>query len=137
VTSYKIPILSCADGKVSGHYNRNFIKDAAKRSGIPLPPDIADAMAFFNEIADSPNVRLQFMLEPGEIMMLNNFTVLHARTGFEDSAERKRYLLRMWLDVPNGRGVVPIYHHFTKFHDAARREFEIKVERPAQHGLAT
>ena len=46
-------------------------------------------------------------LQPGEMIIWNNFTVLHARTSFRDSAEKKRHLLRLWLDVPGGRPVIP------------------------------
>ena len=48
-------------------------------------------------------MRLHFMLEPGEMSVYNNFTVLHARTEFTDSETYRRQLLRLWLDVPGGR----------------------------------
>jgi Taurine catabolism dioxygenase TauD, TfdA family len=46
---------------------------------------------------------LQFetRLEPGEACFLNNYTVMHARSEFEDWEEpdKKRLMLRLWLDV--------------------------------------
>jgi hypothetical protein len=56
--------------------------------------------------------RLQFetRLEPGEATFLNNYTVMHARSEFEDwdEPERKRLMLRLWLDAErNRRPVVP------------------------------
>ena len=47
------------------------------------------------------------MLEPGEIIFCNNFSVLHARTEFRNSAEKTRLLARLWLNTPGGRPVVP------------------------------
>ena len=45
----------------------------------------------------------------GDIQLLNNHTTLHARTDFEDfdEPERKRRLLRLWLNLPNGRPLTP------------------------------
>jgi hypothetical protein len=45
---------------------------------------------------------------------LNNFTILHARTQFDDFEEedRRRHLLRLWLDVPGMRAVHPHIHLF-------------------------
>ena len=47
--------------------------------------------------------RLQFetRLEPGEASFLNNYTVMHARSEFDDwdEPEKKRLMLRLWLDV--------------------------------------
>jgi hypothetical protein len=40
---------------------------------------------------------------------INNYTILHARTAFDDFAEedRRRHLLRLWLEVPQMRPVHP------------------------------
>jgi hypothetical protein len=56
--------------------------------------------------------RLQFetRLEPGEASFLNNYTVMHARSEFEDepAPEQKRLMLRLWLDAERKRRpVVP------------------------------
>ena len=46
------------------------------------------------------------MLEPGEMVMFNNWTTLHARTSFVDGGPHPRHLLRLWLAVPDGRTVI-------------------------------
>ena len=52
---------------------------------------------------------LEFTLQPGEMYFINNYTILHARTAFEDFEEedRRRHLLRLWLEVPHMRPVHP------------------------------
>jgi len=50
------------------------------------------------------------MLEPGEMVLWHNFTNLHSRTEFENDATHRRLLLRLWLDVPEGRPVAPVFH---------------------------
>jgi hypothetical protein len=45
----------------------------------------------------------------GDIQILNNHMILHARAGFEDYLEpgRKRNLLRLWANLRNGRKLAP------------------------------
>ena len=45
----------------------------------------------------------------GDIQLLSNHSVLHSRAAFEDypEPERKRDLLRLWLNVREGRPLVP------------------------------
>lgn len=124
VTDYEVPVFSAVGGCVSCVYVRGSIKNAAKALGQPIPMDLAEGLDAFNAIADDPDTKLTFVLEPGEILMVNNFTVLHSRRAFEDTAERRRYLLRMWLDVPAGRPVIPAYSQYIQQHHIARLEFE-------------
>lgn len=48
---------------------------------------------------------LNMMLERGDIQLVNNLTVVHARESFEDyvDLDQRRYLLRLWLSSPLGR----------------------------------
>jgi hypothetical protein len=43
--------------------------------------------------------------------LLNNHMILHSRHAYEDhdEADLKRRLLRLWLNVPNGRPLAPDY----------------------------
>ena len=52
-------------------------------------------------------------MEPGEASFLNNYAVMHARSEFEDwdEPEKKRLMLRLWLDVERkARPVVSDIH---------------------------
>jgi hypothetical protein len=92
-------VLSC-------RYHGEFIQRAGRHLG-GLPTDLDEAIKLFHAIA--AEIQLEFVLEPGEMMLLNNFIALHARTDFKDEGERKRNLLRLWLDLPDGRKVLPMY----------------------------
>ena len=41
-------------------------------------------MALFNEIASSDALRMDSMLQPGDVQLLNNHTQLHTRAEFGD-----------------------------------------------------
>jgi hypothetical protein len=40
-------------------------------------------------------------LAPGDVQLLSNHTIIHARTAYEDhpEPERKRHLLRLWVSL--------------------------------------
>jgi hypothetical protein len=69
---------------------------------------------YVDEVANRADVRLEFLIEPGEAVFQNNYVVLHGRTAFEDDVEGgiRRHLLRLWLDVPNGRPARKEMHFF-------------------------
>jgi Taurine catabolism dioxygenase TauD, TfdA family len=107
VTPYPVPVFSCVDGWVSCMYTRAYMHAAAERLKIPLPADLAEALKYFEQVAERDDIVLRFMLDPGEMLICNNFTTVHARTAFTDSKESTRHLLRLWLRIPGGRPVIP------------------------------
>jgi alpha-ketoglutarate-dependent taurine dioxygenase len=56
-------------------------------------------MAMIEEIANSPEFHVEMDFMPGDIQLLNNAVILHAREAYTDFDEpdRKRHLLRLWL----------------------------------------
>ena len=45
------------------------------------------------------------MLEPGDMLFANNYSVMHSRTSFQDfdEPEKRRKLLRLWVKMPGAR----------------------------------
>ena len=66
-------------------------------------------MDILDSIIQRPELRIDMMLEPGDIQLANNHLVLHSRTAFEDheDLEKRRKLLRLWLKMPNARKQPP------------------------------
>lgn len=58
----------------------------------------------YDAIASRPELHLDLELTSGDVQLLSNHTILHARTAYEDHDDpaRKRHLLRLWvsLDAP-------------------------------------
>jgi hypothetical protein len=126
VSADKIPIFARVGGQVSCYYHPLALLNAAKELGVPLPAALEEAMQVFRTHADGPQLRVDFMLEPGEIMWWHNFLVLHSRRAFQDSSSQKRLLLRLWLNLPHGR---PMHPAFTG--RARAMDFEHGNGRPA------
>ena len=126
VSEEKIPIFCRVGDQVSCYYHPLAILNAAKALAVALPSALEEAMRVFRDVADGPDLRTDFMLEPGELVFWHNFLVLHSRKAFQDHGDPKRLLLRLWLNVPRGRSMHPA---FTA--RARAMDFEHERGRPA------
>ncbi len=96
-----IPVLIDGPGGLSCIYYRPFIERAAEVERTPLSPQAVAALDLFDRFASDDELRITHLLEPGEVLILNNYRVLHARDEYEDwpNKEERRRLLRLWLDA--------------------------------------
>jgi len=99
------PIFSFNQGKLSCRYLRQYIELGHEVMGLPLSRVEIEALDIFDSIMHDESLRLDMMLEPGDLQFANNYAVLHSRTEFEDfeQTERHRKMLRLWLKMPNAR----------------------------------
>lgn len=100
-----LPVRPCRfdDGRLRTFYHTDYFRSAVGFAGESMLSDEDRAVLdLYNEIADSPQMYLDMDLEPGDIQLLSNHTVVHARTDYEDDLEpeRKRHLLRLWISIP-------------------------------------
>ena len=110
VTPWRVPVFSDCQDNVSCRFITSYIHEAVgHESGELLSDRQIEALHYFDEVAHAEGVPINFTLEPGEAVFVNNFTVLHARSAFvnDSDPEKKRLLLRLWMTVPEGRPVVP------------------------------
>jgi len=127
VSERPIPVFGCRDGVVSCRYIRNQINAGAVKRGIPLTAIERASLDYLDEVTRRPDLRLDMDLEPGDIQLCNNYTILHSRTSFVDGTEphQKRHLLRLWLKFPTPW---PIGEHFPEHHGYARTPGKALVE---------
>lgn len=99
-TDARVPVFSETSGRLACRYVRSPIVAAHRDRGTPLSVDEIAALDAFDRIAASPRMRITFQMEAGDMMIVNNLAVLHARTTFEDveAPGQRRLLLRFWLD---------------------------------------
>ncbi len=103
---YDQAVYGVAEGHFASRYIRHHIEFAHTFYGAPKLTAIQlEALDMIDALADSPAFHLETMLEPGDLVLLNNHVTYHARTEYQDhpEPERKRHLLRLWLSVPNSR----------------------------------
>ena len=106
-TPYRVPVFSSIKNQLSVRYQRSGIAAGHRERGEPLSDQDIAAFNLFDEIAKAPGHRLSFFLERGEMIVLNNYTVMHARTQFTNYSEpeRQRRLIRLWIDREGFREV--------------------------------
>ncbi len=105
---FKQPIFSFFEGYFSAIGVGAVIDKAQKLPGVPpFTTAQKEAVALYRQTVDECAVDIGF--ERGDIQFLNNWVMLHTRRGYEDwdDPARKRHLLRLWLNDPQGRAVPP------------------------------
>ncbi|HEU0218581.1 MAG TPA: TauD/TfdA family dioxygenase [Stellaceae bacterium] len=109
---YQAPVFNECEGRVSVLYSRLHIGSSQRFPEAPrLTPEDLEALDMFGELAGDTELRLDMHFAPGDIQILHNHTILHARSAYEDwpEPERKRHLLRLWLCPPDARPLPPVF----------------------------
>jgi hypothetical protein len=103
------PIFSHNEGKLSCRYLRQYLELGHEIRNVPLSRVEIEALDVFDSIIQRPDIRLDMMLEPGDLQFANNYAVLHSRTEFQDDPDPalRRRMLRLWLKMPNARRLAP------------------------------
>ena len=101
---YMLPVFALHEGKFTTHYSRTYVEAAQSNPQVPrLRPQQEAALDLLAELADE--LCFEMTLQPGDIQLLNNHVIYHARDPFVDDAAagRKRLLFRLWLAMGNSR----------------------------------
>ena len=104
--TFQHPICRIEHGRLKTFYIGWYIRNAQRFTDVPrLTSDQIALLDLIEEIANDPSIYLNIDFEPGDIQLLNNAVILHARTAYEDwtAPALKRHLLRLWLKAPNGK----------------------------------
>lgn len=98
---HRVPAFKFSDGWLNCHYVRGYVERAVDAGDAQLTPREQAAIDVFLSISNHPDFMIEYMLEPGDIQIFNNRTVLHGRAHFDDHPEkdRRRHLKRLWLSV--------------------------------------
>ncbi len=99
------PVL-CRDAQgLTFRYLRHWIEAGHHKAGEPLTPAQSQALDVLDAILRRPDLRVEFLLAPGQALFLNNRWLLHNRTAFEDDPEpdKRRHYVRLWVCRQDGR----------------------------------
>ncbi len=107
---YMLPVFAIRDGKFTSHYSRTYVEASQTNPDVPRLRDTQnEALDLLGDLATE--LCYEMTLQPGDIQLLNNHVIYHARDPFEDdlASGRKRLLLRLWLAMPNSRPLPDAY----------------------------
>jgi hypothetical protein len=103
---YAMPLFATRDGRFTSQYSRTFVEAAQRIPEVPRMTAAQDeALDLWAEVCEELCYTMD--MRPGDIQLLNNHVVYHARTTYEDDRTpgRDRFLMRLWLSMPNSRAL--------------------------------
>lgn len=104
-----IPVYGDADGVVSCRFVPTQIEAALQSIAPALTSLERAALDEVVRLSHEDRFRVDMDLQQGDIQLINNYTVFHSRTEYEDfpEPERKRHMLRLWLAFEEGWPLAP------------------------------
>ncbi len=110
---FDVPVFNWYNDQLTTIYVGQYIRSAQELfpEARRLTDIEVEAMAYFDQLCNDPEFYLSMDFQPGDIQLLHNHQILHARTDFEDwpEPERRRHLLRLWLAPDCGRPLPPVF----------------------------
>jgi hypothetical protein len=102
VTEWRVPVYAQNAGELESYFLPITIRQAAEE-GYPLARDEQEAIDYLQSVAARPGIYLDMDFQPGDFQLLNNRSIFHARTDYQDNPDPdlKRHLLRLWLMMPD------------------------------------
>ncbi len=101
---YGQPLIDYCEGHTFAKWNRNRVQSAQRFEDCPRLTDRQrECIDVMDEILQRPQNMFTMYLEPGDLQVFNNHTMLHSRTHYEDfeKPEERRLLFRLWLAPPD------------------------------------
>lgn len=108
VRAFPIPPCRYADGELRTFWQSDYYRTVNRFEHVPKPTrQEQELLDTYDGIANSEQFHLDMDLQPGDIQLISNHTILHARTAFEDFPEldKRRHLLRLWISIPEARAL--------------------------------
>jgi TfdA family taurine catabolism dioxygenase TauD len=98
-----VVIFSRDSGQLTCNVSGSYPHRAVKAGDAVMTPLQIEALEEMKRISASPDLYLDMEIREGDIQFLNNRTILHGRTGYEDAPDiaRRRHMMRLWLEVPS------------------------------------
>ena len=99
---YQMPIFNRRADRLYVRYIRPYIDSARRHEDAPRVSAAGRAaMDRLDAMCADPQYHVAMEMRPGDIQFVNNYHVLHARTGYTDDREngRIRHLKRLWLET--------------------------------------
>jgi hypothetical protein len=99
-TQYTPVQPSCFDGtRLRTFMHLDYYTSVERHAGVTLDAPARELLAAWEEHAERPDVHLDMQLAPGDLQLVSNHSVVHARTAYEDDLHAPRHLLRLWLSL--------------------------------------
>jgi len=122
---FEMPVFTDIAGNPRVFYIGWYIRDAQRHPQAPrLTAEQIEAMELLESIANNAAFYLEMDFAPGDVQLLNNARILHAREAYDDHDDpaERRHLLRLWLAA----------NHFTSVDEVLQGGIPGSVSRSAR-----
>lgn len=93
----KSPIFFFKDNNLAMRYNRFYIENSCQVSSVKLNQNDISAIETIEKILIQDNIVFRLSLKQGDVLIADNYKILHSRTRFNDSTYNKRCYIRIWI----------------------------------------
>jgi hypothetical protein len=93
------PIFHWDDRELTMRYLHYYIEVGHEKSDWPMTLQQVEALKIVNDVLSRQDFRVEFDLQPGQMIFMNNHWILHNRTAYEDDTDpqQRRHYVRLWL----------------------------------------
>lgn len=76
---------TCMQGRLAVFYENGFIQSAQRHPEVPrLTDEQLEAIEVFDGLASSDALRMDYVLQPGDVQLLHNHQIIHTRSEYLD-----------------------------------------------------
>ena len=125
ITRRRLPVFFRQNGRIYCTYLPEPIRRAVESGMASLTDAEAEALAVFDREAQSDDLVVSLDAAPGDVLFLNNRTVLHSRTHYDDfdAPEDRRHMLRVWMHMRDWDRMPPQAYHYALAVDGDEKVF--------------
>jgi hypothetical protein len=97
---FPVPPCRYAHGRLATFWHSDYFRSVVRHADVaPFTAQERELLDLYEELAGSQELRLDMQFQPGDIQLISNHTVVHARTAYRDDPGSERHLLRLWLSL--------------------------------------
>ena len=102
VSEDRVRVLSWHKQRLFLWFAKRRLDSAFPKMGVPPTALERGALDYLGELTERDGYRIDMQLEDGDMQFVNNYRVMHSRTGYEDHDDPKRWrlMLRLWVNLP-------------------------------------
>jgi hypothetical protein len=97
---FPVPPCRHARGRLATFWHSDYFRSVIRHADVvPFTAEERELLDLYEELAGSQELRLDMQFEPGDVQLISNHSVVHARTAYRDDPGSERHLLRLWLSL--------------------------------------
>ena len=97
---FPVPPCRYARGRLATFWHSDYFRSVVRHAEVPpFTAQESELLDLYDELAGSKELRLDMRFQPGDVQLISNHTVVHARTAYHDDPGSERHLLRLWLSL--------------------------------------